>query len=100
MRIELRAAKILEAVRVEGSRKLVKLIVDLGEERRQVVAGIADKYPEPDVLVGKTVVVVANLKPAKLMGIESQGMLLAADVDGLPLVATFDEEVPPGSRVR
>lgn len=75
-RIDLRVGKVLEAARVEGSRKLIKLVVDLGTERRQIVAGLAEYY-KPEDLVGKYVVVVANLEPKRLMGVESQGMILA-----------------------
>ncbi|MBS0150425.1 MAG: methionine--tRNA ligase [Nitrospira sp.] len=99
MKVQLRTAKILSAERVPKSEKLIKLQVSLGTEQRQIVAGIGKKY-EPDVLVGKTIVIVANLKPAKLMGIESQGMVLAAgdtDVRGL---LTTHEEVDPGTKVK
>jgi len=100
MKIELRVAKVLAAERVPKSNKLIKMQVDVGTEQRTVVAGIADAY-EPDALVGRTVVVVFNLKPAKLMGIESNGMVLAASPDGgKPTVVTFDEPVAPGTRVR
>jgi len=75
-RVELRVAKVVEAVRVEGSKKLIKLVVDLGAEKRQIIAGLAEYY-KPEELVGKYVVVVANLQPKKMMGLESQGMLLA-----------------------
>ncbi|WP_148682435.1 methionine--tRNA ligase subunit beta [Pyrobaculum neutrophilum] len=75
-RVDLRVGKVLEAARVEGSRKLIKLVVDLGAEKRQIVAGLAEYY-KPEDLVGKYVVVVANLEPKRLMGVESQGMLLA-----------------------
>ncbi len=75
-KIDLRVGKILEAQRIEGSRKLLRLVVDLGSEKRQIVAGLAEIY-QPEALVGKYVVVVANLQPKKLMGYESQGMLLA-----------------------
>lgn len=75
-RIDLRVGKVLEAARVEGSRKLIKLVVDLGAEKRQIVAGLAEYY-KPEDLVGKYVVVVANLEPKRLMGVESQGMILA-----------------------
>ena len=81
MGIDLRVATILAAERVEKSKRLLKLEVDLGTERRTVVAGIAEVY-EADDLVGRTVVVVANLKPAKLMGVESNGMVLAASLEG------------------
>ncbi len=99
MKIQLKTAKVLSAERVPKSEKLIKLQVSLGTEQRQIVAGIGKKY-EPDSLVGKTIVIVANLKPAKLMGIESQGMVLAAgdaDVRGL---LTVLEEVDPGTKVK
>ena len=101
MGIDLRVATVLAAERVEKSRRLVKLEVDLGTERRTVVAGIAEVY-EADDLVGRTVVVVANLQPAKLMGIESNGMVLAASLEGgKPSLVRFDDPPPPpGTRVR
>ena len=98
-RIELRAARILEAEKIAGSKKLVRLQVDLGGERRQVVAGIADAYA-PESLVGRSVVIVANLKPAKLMGVESNGMLLAASRDGKAVLCSFADDVPPGTLVK
>jgi methionyl-tRNA synthetase len=100
MKVELRVAKILTAERVEKSKRLLKLSVDVGTEHRTLVAGIAEAY-EPDALVGKTVVIVFNLKPAKLMGIESNGMVLAASPDGgKPTVVSFDVPPDPGTRVR
>jgi len=90
---------VTAAEKVPGSKKLVKLQVDLGTEQRQVVAGIADAYA-PEALVGKKVVLVANLKPAKLMGVESNGMVLAASLDGKAVLCTFDGDVPPGSKVK
>jgi methionyl-tRNA synthetase len=85
---------------VPKSKKLVKLWIDLGAEQRTIVAGIADAY-EPESLVGRTIVVVANLKPAKLMGIESNGMVLAATGDdGRPMLLGVDGEARPGDRVR
>jgi methionyl-tRNA synthetase len=100
MKVELRVAKVLAAERVEKSKKLLKLSVDVGTEHRTLVAGIAEAY-EPEALVGKTVVIVFNLKPAKLMGIESNGMVLAASPDGgKPTVVSFDVPPPPGTRVR
>jgi methionine--tRNA ligase beta chain len=96
---ELRVGVVLEAEKIENTDKLLKLQVDLGDERRQVVAGIAQQY-EPEALVGKRLVLVANLQPVKIRGVESQGMLLAADLGGRPIVATFEEAIPPGTRVR
>jgi methionyl-tRNA synthetase len=98
MKIELRVARILAADAVPKSKKLLKLQVDLGSEQRTIVAGIAEAYA-PDALVGRTIVVVANLKPAKLMGIESNGMVLAASTDdGKPILLSVEGE--PGMRVR
>ena len=97
--IQLRVARVLAAEPVEKTDKLLKLRVDLGGEERQIVAGVARAY-EPAALLGKLIVVVANLEPARIRGVESQGMLLAADLNGRPIVATFEEDVPPGTRVR
>ena len=99
-RIELRTARVMAAERVPGADKLLKLTVDLGKETRTIVAGIAARYA-PEALVGKTIVVVANLKPAKLRGVTSQGMLLAAsDASGTPYILTTEEPVGPGWKVR
>jgi methionyl-tRNA synthetase len=99
-KVELVIGTVREAERVPKSRKLVRILVDLGEdEPRQIVAGIAERY-EAEGLVGRQIVVVANLKPAKLMGVESRGMLLAATVNGDPYLLGVDEEVPNGSRVK
>ena len=100
MKIDLRVAKVLAAERVPNSKKLVKLEIDLGSEQRTLVAGIAEAY-EADTLVGRHVAIVANLKPAKLMGIESNGMVLAASPEGgKPLLVSFDTPPAPGTRVR
>ncbi|MCA9471208.1 MAG: methionine--tRNA ligase [Nitrospirales bacterium] len=99
MKVQLKVAKILEAERVPKSNKLLKLQVDLGNERRQIVAGIGKTY-EPEQLIGRTIVVVANLKPAKLMGVESQGMVLAAGDKEVLGLLTLKEEVAPGQKVK
>lgn len=100
MKIDLRVAKVLAAEKVPNSRKLMKLSIDVGTEQRTLVAGIAEAY-EPEALAGRTIVMVFNLKPAKLMGIESNGMVLAASPEGgKPTLVGFDMEVPPGTRVR
>jgi len=97
-KLDLRVAKILECEKVEGSNKLLKLQLEVGSERRQVVSGIA-KYYKPEDLIGKSVVLVANLKPVKLMGIESNGMILAASNDeGLTIVTPL-AEIKSGSKV-
>jgi methionyl-tRNA synthetase len=99
MKIQLRTAKVESAERIPKADKLLRLVVDLGSEKRQIVAGIAASYA-PEQLVGRTIVIVANLKPAKLRGIESQGMLLAADPGDGAVVIGFDKDVAPGTRVR
>jgi methionyl-tRNA synthetase len=98
-KVELRVARITQAEKIPGSKKLIRLQVDLGTETRQVVAGIAESYA-PEALVGKTIALVANLKPAKLMGVESNGMVLAASVDGKAVLTTFDAEVAPGTKIK
>jgi len=98
-KIQLKTAKVLSAERVPKSEKLIKLQVSLGAEQRQIVAGIGKRY-EPEALIGKTIVIVANLKPAKLMGIESQGMVLAAGDSDVRGLATFLEDVEPGTKVK
>ena len=97
-KVDLRAARILEAERVPKSDKLIKLKLDIGEDRT-IVAGIGKDY-KPEELVGKSIVVVANLKPAKLMGVESRGMLLATSgKDGLTLLG-FDRDAEPGKAIK
>jgi methionyl-tRNA synthetase len=98
-KVELRVALVKEAERIAGSKKLIKLQVDLGTETRQVVAGIAETYA-PEALVGRKIVLVANLKPARLMGVESNGMVLAASLDGKAVLCTFDADVPPGTKIK
>jgi methionyl-tRNA synthetase len=99
-KLDLRAAKVLAAENIKKSDKLLKLRIDIGEERT-LVAGIAKAY-KPEELVGKTIIIVANLQPTKLMGVESQGMLLAADGadDTGVVLATFDKEAKVGAKVR
>jgi len=100
MKVELRVAKVLAAEPVPKSKKLLKLNVDVGTEQRTLVAGIAEAY-QPEALVGRTVVIVFNLQPATLMGVESNGMVLAASPEGgKPMLLSFDEPPPPGARVR
>jgi methionyl-tRNA synthetase len=100
MRVELRVAKVLTAERVPKSKKLLRLQVDTGVDQRTIVAGIAEAY-EPESLVGRSIAIVFNLKPAKLMGVESNGMVLAASPDGgQPQLVTFDVPPQPGTRIR
>jgi len=97
---DLRVAEILTAERIEGSNKLLKLEVDLGEEKRQLVAGIA-KYYQPEELPGKKILIVANLEPATIFGVESNGMILAASNDkGELTLTTVEDDITSGSRVK
>jgi len=101
-KVDLRVATVLEAERIPKADKLLRLQVDLGEEKpRQILAGIAAYYA-PEQLIGKRIIVVANLAPRKLRGLESNGMLLAASVgeEGKPVLATFAEDVPNGARLK
>ena len=99
-RMDIRVGRVLKAERIPGTEKLIRLEVDIGEERpRQLVAGVADYYT-PEELLGKNIVVLANLEAKKIRGVVSNGMLLAADVNGRPYILTVDDEVPPGSPVR
>ena len=101
LKVELRVAQVKVAEKVKGADKLLRLEVDLGYERRQILAGIAKAY-DPEKLVGRKIVIVANLQPRKLRGLESNGMLLAASLDdeGLPVLASFLEDVPIGAKLK
>jgi methionyl-tRNA synthetase len=100
MKVDLRVAVVLAAERVPKSKKLLKLVVETGFDQRTIVAGIAEAY-EPEALVGRTIAIVFNLKPAKLMGIESCGMVLAGCPEGgKPTLVSFEEPLAPGSRIR
>ena len=99
-KIDLRIAEIKQAEKVEGADRLLKLQVDIGGEPRQIVAGIAQHYA-PEALIGKKVIVVANLKPATIRGVESRGMLLAAGDGGvLSIVIPERDQLPSGARVK
>ena len=98
-KVELRVAEVLAAEQVAKSRKLLKLTVRVGDETRTLVAGVAESYAPAD-LVSKKVVIVANLLPATLMGIESNGMVLAASHEGAVSLLTLDKDLPAGSKVK
>jgi methionine--tRNA ligase beta chain len=99
IKLDIRIGTVRAAERVQGTDKLIRLEIDLGEETRQVVAGMAHTYT-PQEFIGKQVPILVNLEPRKLRGIESQGMILAADVGGKPIMLIPEREVPPGSVVR
>lgn len=98
-KVELKVAKVVSAERVDGSEKLLKLQVELGSENRQIIAGIGKTY-EPETLIGKEIIIVANLEPRSLMGLESQGMILAANDESGPVLIMPEKEVNPGTELR
>jgi len=97
--LEIRIGKIISAEKVEGADKLLKLEVDIGQEKRQLVAGIA-KYYRPEELINKEIPILINLEPRNIKGIESQGMLLAAVEGERPVLLHPDKEVSPGSMIK
>ena len=98
-KLDIRVGNILEVEKISGKTRIIKGVVDLGEEKRDVIIGGAEFY-EPQDLVGKTVIVVANLETKKIAGIESNAMLLAADVDDKPFWLTVDSNVPAGTKIK
>lgn len=98
-KLDIKIGEIISAEKVENSDKLIKLKIDIGSEKRQVVAGIAASY-SPKELIGKQILVIVNLEPRKLMGIESQGMILAADLDDKPILLYPDKKVTNGSSIK
>ena len=98
-KLDLRIGKVLSASRVEGTDKLIKLELDIGSNKRQIVAGMAEFLGAED-LVGKQVPILVNLEPRRFRGIESHGMVLAVDVDGRPVLLHPEYEVPAGSIIR
>ena len=98
-KLDIRIAKILGTEKIPGKSKVIKGIIDLGEEKREVIIGGAEYY-QPEELVGKTVVVIANLESRKIAGIESNAMLLAADVNDKPFWLTVSEDVPLGTKIK
>ena len=98
-KLDLRVAKVVATEPIPGKSRIIKGVIDLGAEKRDVIIGGAQYY-QPEDIVGKTVVVIANLEPKKLAGIESNAMLLAADVDDKPFWLTVDDDVPLGSPIK
>ena len=98
-KLDIRIGTIVSAESVKGTDKLLKLEIAFGTEKRQIVAGIAETY-QPDHLIGKEIPVLLNLEPRNIRGVESQGMILAADADGKPILLHPDRQVPSGSIVR
>jgi len=98
-KLDVRIGTILEAESVPDTDKLLKLTVDLGEEKRELVAGIADNY-KPEDIKGKQVPILTNLEPKTIKGIESKGMILAIDIDGKAILLHPDKQVPNGGKIR
>ena len=98
-KLDIRIGKIISAEKVKDADKLIKLEIDFGNEKRQIIAGIAQYY-EPENLIGKEVPVIVNLEPKKFKGLESQGMVLAADNEGMPVLLHPETDVPAGSIVK
>jgi tRNA-binding protein len=98
-KLDLRVAKIESIEKIPGKTRIVKGVVNLGTEKRDVIIGGAEFY-QPEDLIGKTVIVVANLEPKKMAGIESNAMLLAADVNNKPYWLTVTEDVEPGTKIK
>lgn len=98
-KLEIKIGKVVEAEKIQDADKLVKLVFDLGDEKREIVAGIAEFY-EPADLIGKEMPLITNLEPKTFRGHTSHGMILAADVDGRPVLLHPGEDIPPGSIVR
>jgi tRNA-binding EMAP/Myf-like protein len=98
-KLEIRIGTILEAEKIEGADKLLKLKVDLGEEQRTLVAGIAESY-KPASLIGKQIPILTNLEPRTLRGVESQGMILAVEIDGKAVLLRPSKKVPAGAKVK
>lgn len=99
-KIEIKIGKVISAEKIPEGDKLLKLVFDLGSEQRQIMSGIAEFFSDPSVLIGKEMPVLVNIESRKLKGYESQGMIMAADVDGHPVLLHPETEVPPGSIVK
>jgi methionine--tRNA ligase beta chain len=99
-KLEIRIGKVISAEKVPDTDKLIKFVFDFGNERKQVMAGMAEFFNDPSVLVGKEMPVLVNIEQRKLRGYDSQGMIIAADVNGRPILLYPEEEIPPGSIVK
>jgi methionine--tRNA ligase beta chain len=99
-KLDIRIGTIMEAVRVEESERLIKLTVDIGIEVRELVAGIGEVVQEPNILIGKQIPILVNLEPKTIRGIQSQGMILAVDHGGVPILLHPERDVMNGSVVR
>jgi methionine--tRNA ligase beta chain len=99
-KLEIRIGRVKSVEKVEGADRLLKFIFDIGGEDRQIISGIAESYPDPSMLVGREVPIIVNLEPRTIKGFESNGMVLAADSDGMPVLLHPERDVPTGSLVK
>ncbi len=99
-KLEIKIGKVISVEKIPNTNKLLKFIFDLGNEQRQIIAGMAEFISEISSLVGKEMPILTNIKPRNFRGYESQGMILAADVNGRPVFLFPEEEIPPGSNIK
>lgn len=99
-KLDIRIGKVISVEKVTNSDKLLKFIFDIGGEQRQILAGMADFFPDPKILTGKEMPILLNIEPKIFLGYESQGMILAADAKGQPVLLFPEKEIPPGSLVK
>lgn len=99
-KLEIKIGKIISAEKVPNTDKLLKFVFDFGSEQRQIIAGMAEFFPDISSLIGKEMPVLVNIEPRNFKGYESQGMIIAADVDGRPVFLIPEEEIPSGSIVK
>lgn len=99
-KLDIKIGRVISAEKIPDSDKLIKFIFDVGGEQRQIIAGMAEFFPDLTVLVGKEMPLLLNLEPRQFRGNTSEGMIIAADVDGRPIFLRPEEEIPPGSIIR
>ena len=99
-KLEIKIGRVISAEKISDSDKLIKFIFDVGNERRQIIAGMAQFFPDPTMLLGREMPILLNLEPRKFRGNTSEGMIIAADVNGEPVLLHPEKEIPPGSIIR
>lgn len=99
-KLEIKIGKVTSVEKVENADKLLKFVFDVGGEERQIIAGIAEFFPDPSILIGKEMPILMNIEPRKFRGYTSYGMIIAADVDGRPILLYPEKDIPPGSIVK
>ena len=99
-KLDIRIGKVISVEKVAGSDKLLKFIFDLGREKRQILAGMAEFFPDPSVLIGKEMPILVNIEPRTFRGLKSEGMIIAADYNNEPILLCPEKDIPPGSIVK